>query len=114
MGDIRPLVASPQVYAKADWYTIRPMDVAVFILGAGFPCRELSQVNQTRRGLDQGDTTRFQEAKALLHVTLEERHPEDPVLRVVFENFQWMSPCRSMQTFVFCSIDDVFLFIDIS
>ena len=88
--DIRALATNPQVFAKAFWHRVRPLGCAVVLLGAGFPCRELSQVNQSRRGLDQGDTARFQEAKILFKALLEERHPSDPQLRVVFENVQSM------------------------
>ena len=71
LGDIRSLASNPQVYAKAFWHRVRPTGVAFVLLGAGFPCRELSQVNQSRRGLDKGDTARFQEAKILFKALLD-------------------------------------------
>ena len=49
LGDIRPLALDPQGFAKAFWQKVRPLGVAVALLGAGFPCRELSQVDQSSR-----------------------------------------------------------------
>ena len=70
-SDIRPLATDPQAFAKAFWQKVRPLGVAVALLGAGFPCRELSQVNQSRKGLDHGDTARFEEAKILFKAILD-------------------------------------------
>ena len=90
LGDIRPLAGNPEVFAKEFWYRVRPLGLGTVLLGAGFPCRELSQVNQSRRGLDHGDTARFQEATILFKALLDERQTGDPELRVIFENVQSM------------------------
>ena len=52
-GDIRPLVAQADDYAKVFWDAARisEQQLTTVALACGLPCRELSGTNQTRRGL---------------------------------------------------------------
>ena len=91
-GDIRPLAENHQGYAKDVWKEVRALEhqPAALILACGFPCRELSGVNQNRQGLHAGETARFHEALVIFQALVNERDDNDPPLRVVFENAQSM------------------------
>ena len=83
-GDIRPLAAKPVEFAREVWSSVRSSKQrpAALVLACGFPCRELSAVNPDRKGLHQGETARFHEAKALYQALISEREDGDPPLRV--------------------------------
>ena len=50
-GDIRALASQPQEFAQTVWKAARELKATAVVWSAGFPCRELSRVNQARRGL---------------------------------------------------------------
>ena len=61
------------------------------IFSAGFPRKELSRVNQGRRGLRAGETARFEEAKILYKSLLENQTTTDSELMAVWECMQSMT-----------------------
>ena len=78
-------------WARAVWDSIRDSKADILLLGCGFPCREITSVNKSRRGLDHGDTARFQEAKQLWMALIEEQGRSDIPIRVVWENVASMT-----------------------
>ena len=50
---------------------------AALVLACGFPCRELSRVNQNRQGLHAGETARFHEARIIFQALVNERDNQD-------------------------------------
>ena len=78
-GDIKPLAESADKYAAEVWQDVRALErrPAALVLGCGFPCRELSRVNQDRQGLDAGETARFHDANAVFQALVNERDNQD-------------------------------------
>ena len=72
------------------WARARAQRVSVVVFVAGFPCRNLSAVNQTRGGLEAGQSSLFYEALKLLK-ELRATQPGDIGLRSVLENVQSMA-----------------------
>ena len=66
-GDIKPLAEMADKYAEEIWKSVRALErrPVTLVLGCGFPCRELSGVNQSRQGLHHGQTALFYDAKKL-------------------------------------------------
>ena len=92
MGDIKPLAEAADKVAEEIWKSVRALEnkPIALVLGCGFPCRELSGVNQNRQGLHHGQTALFYDAKKLFQSLVNSRNDSDPPLRVIFENVQSM------------------------
>lgn len=84
---IRPLAEETAVYAKEFWNRVRALSKkpGMVLVVCGFPCREFSALNQTRRGLDHGKTARLKDAKAIMMEWKKEQSKEDPALRISVE-----------------------------
>lgn len=90
-GDIRALAMDSTKFAEDIWKEARSLDVSAVLFSAGFPCREVSSVNQDRRGLQSGETARFQEAKMLFRALHDTMRSTDVPLHCVWECVQSMT-----------------------
>ena len=90
-GDIRALASQPQEFAQTVWKAARELKATSVVWSAGFPCRELSRVNQARRGLRAGETARFEEAKILYQAVYKEQKSDDAQLVAIWECVQSMT-----------------------
>ena len=87
LGDVRGL--APDDLAKQVWDAVEQHGATAVVFACGFPCRELSSVNESRRGLRHGESARFFEAKALYSAILVAK-PDKGLVVAIWECVQSM------------------------